>query len=260
MYGSEAVSEQALLEQLIQRLPDKAVVMGDSNFGVFSVAYAAAQCNHPVLIRMTAERARSLVNQDLMDGMEKVVSWRPWAHERRQHPALPADACLVGRLIVRQVQPSDSSEPFLLALFTTLEEPAVEVVQMYGKRWNIEVDIRTLKSTMQLEQMASRSPAMVAKEINVAMLAYNLVRAVIFMAAQKSGSKPREYSFTRVQRVIQAFSPLIAAAPDEGKANELFEKMMYYVGQGKLYKRNRTNNSYPRAAWGRPRVYPKPKA
>jgi putative transposase len=46
--GSRAVSEQGLLEQLIQRLPSLAVLVGDSNFGVFSVAYVADQGGHPV--------------------------------------------------------------------------------------------------------------------------------------------------------------------------------------------------------------------
>jgi hypothetical protein len=260
MYGSQAVSEQALLEQLIDRLPSKAVVLGDSNFGVFSVAYAATQQKHPVLLRMTLGRAGSLVKRDLVDGLDERIRWHPTAYERRQHPELPADAQVEGRLIVRNVQPADGSHPFLLVLFTTLADWAGEVIALYGKRWNIEVDLRTLKSTLQLEQITSTSPQMVAKEIDVALLAYNLVRAVICVAAQKANLEPRNFSFTRVQRVINAFAPLIATATGERQANALFEKMMYYVGQAKLPKRHRTRNSYPRVAWGRPRVYPKPKA
>jgi hypothetical protein len=45
--GSEAVSEQGLLEKLIERLPTAAVLIGDGNFGVFSVAWAAQQRSHP---------------------------------------------------------------------------------------------------------------------------------------------------------------------------------------------------------------------
>ena len=260
MYGSQAVSEQALLEQLLPRLPSPAVVLGDRNFGVFSVAYAATQKKHPVLLRMTLERAGSLVTRDLGDGMDEPIVWRPTAHDRRQHPDLPADACVAGRLVARQVQPSDGSKPFLLVVFTTLEDAANDVIALYGKRWNIEVDLRTLKSTLQLEQLTSTSPQMVAKEIDVALLAYNLVRAVICLAAQRAHSQPRDFSFTRVQRVINAFAPLMATATDQRQADALFEKMMYYVGQAKLPPRNRTRNSYPRVAWGRPRVYPKPTA
>jgi hypothetical protein len=260
MYGSNAVSEQKLLERILIRLPDGAVVLGDRNFGVFTVAYAATRGQHPVLLRMTPERARGLVKGDLVDGMDERVQWQPSAYERQHHPELPAGACVDGRLIARQVQPSDGSAAFLLILFTTLEDPIDEAIALYGKRWNIELDLRTIKSTLRLEQIPCTSPEMVAKEIDVAMLAYNLVRTVMYMAAQKAQLKPRNFSFSRVRRVINAFQPLIAAASDERQANELFEKMMYYVSQAKLYKRNRTRNSYPREAWGQPRVFPKRKA
>ncbi len=100
---------------------------------------------------------------------------------------------------------------------------------------------------------------MVAKEIDVAMLAYNLVRAITFVAAQQAGLAPRAFSFTRVRNVINAFAPLIANAKDEREGRRLFDKMMYYVGQAKLPKRNRKRRSYPRAVWGRPQAYPKRK-
>ena len=70
--------------------------------------------------------------------MDERIHWRPTPHEKRQHPNLPANACVEGRLIVRQVQPSNTKEPILLMLFTTLEGPAEEVIAIYGERWNIE--------------------------------------------------------------------------------------------------------------------------
>ena len=257
MYGDQAVSEQGLLEQLIDRLPGKAVVVGDINFGVFTVACAATQQQHPVVLRMSKSRAYSLVRRELVDGMDERIVWRPTPFEKNQHPELPADACVQGRLIVRQVQPSNTSEPILLMLFTTLEEPVEEVIDIYGGRWNIELDLRTLKSSLQLDQLTSTTPEMVSKEIDIGMLAYNLVRAVMCMAALKAKLKPRQFSFTRVRNVLEVFTPLIAAAENEEQAEELFDKMMYYVAQAKLASRKRTTNSYPRVAWGPPRVYPK---
>ena len=96
---------------------------------------------------------------------------------------------------------------------------------------------------------------MVAKEIDTGMLAYNLVRAITAMAAEKTGLSPRAFSFTRVRKVILAFEPLIAAAKTQREADRLFDKMMYYVMRAKLRERKR--KSYPRAVWGRPRVFPK---
>jgi putative transposase len=53
MYGNEAVSEQALAEPLIDKLPPESVLIGDRNFGVFSVAWHARSQGHRVLVRTT---------------------------------------------------------------------------------------------------------------------------------------------------------------------------------------------------------------
>jgi hypothetical protein len=159
---------------------------------------------------------------------------------------------------VQRVQPSHGAA-FLLALFTTLELPADEVVQLYGLRWNVETDLRSLKGTLRLEQITCTTPDMVAKEIDMAMMAYNLVRATTYVAAQQAGLTPRDFSFTRVRNVINAFIPLIAAAQDARQAQELCDKMMYYVGQAKLPKRRRKRPSYPREVWPKRQSFPKRK-
>ena len=137
--GLHAVSEQRLFEQAVERLPALAVVIADANFGVFSVAYAAVQRNHPVVVRMTAQRAQSLLREPLSDGIDRRLDWRPTKADRKKHPDLPPEACIRGRLIVTLVQPSDGSTVFLLCLFTTLEEDRDEIVKLYGLRWNIGV-------------------------------------------------------------------------------------------------------------------------
>ncbi len=257
-WDSQRVSEQQLLERVLERLPSEAILVGDTNFGVFSVAYHATQRQHPVLLRLQLCRARRICPEPLRDGIDRQVCWKPTLAERRKH-GLPADAYVRGRLMVRQVQPSDGSPPFLLALFTTLDWPAEEIFPLYGKRWFIETDLRSLKGTLELEQLTCTSVEMVAKEITMAMLTYNLVRATAFLAAQTAGVAPRTFSFTRVRNVVQAFAPLVAHAQDEQEAQQIYAKMMYYVNRAKIRNRNRKQKSYPRAAWGRPQVHPKRK-
>jgi len=162
-----------------------------------------------------------------------------------------------GRVIVRQVQPSNGGQPFLLALFTTLETAAEELVCLYGKRWNIETDLRTLKGTLQLEQLVCSSPQMIAKEIILGMLAYNLVRAVTYVAAQACGVAPRDFSFTQVRNVVNTFAPRIAVAKNPKEAQNLYEDMLYYTQQARLRKRRRPRPSYPRAVWGNRSNFPK---
>ncbi len=260
MHGPDRVSEQELLARAFGRLPGGATVMGDCNFGVFSVAYTATQSQHPVLLRLTEERAQRLAGEPLRNRMNRRVTWSPSPHDRRSHPELPKDARVCGRLVVRRVQPDPGGKPFLLALFTTLELKEKEMLANYGQRWRIETDLRTLKSTLRLDQLTCATAAMVAKEIDAGIAAYNLVRAVCCLASQQSGIPPRGYSFTRVQRIVQTFTPLVAAASEPREAKRAFDQMMHYVQQAKLPRRRKPRTSYPRQVWNRGDHFPKRQA
>lgn len=256
MYGEEAVSEQGLLESAIDRLPSQALLVADANFGVFSVAFTAVQREHPVILRLTSVRARCLAGGQFRNGMDQRVVWRPSRDERKSHPQLPADARVEGRLICRQVEPDGGAEPFLLALFTTELDTPEKIFDSYGYRWNVEVDLRSLKNTLQLGDLTCTTPEMVAKEIELAMMSYNLVRAVMYQVAQKTGLKPRAFSFTDVRNVLNAFLPDIATASDEEQAQRLTEDMQYYLARCQLPKRRRKQASSPRAVWRKHKTYP----
>lgn len=254
--GRHAVSEQRLLDRVIDRLPAASLVVGDANFGVFSVAYAATRRNHPVILRLTTQRATDLAGGPLQDGIDRKISWQPSSHERRRHPHLPKDACVHGRLLVRLVQPSNQAKPILLALFLTWVARLRQILEVYGQRWNIETDIRTLKDSLHLEQLRCLSPDMVSKELDMAMVAYNLIRSVIYLAAQKAGLPPRAFSFSRVRHIVEAFAPALATAQTPKQAQEIADQILYYVAQATLPKRTRKRKSYPRAIWKKPVSYP----
>jgi hypothetical protein len=254
MFGANTVSEQQLLEGAVDRLPKDAAVIGDCNFGVFSVAWTATRKGYPVVLRLTAARAMRLAGQTLQDGMDLPLTWNPTRDDRKSHPDLPGDASVNGRLIVRQVQPGNGDRPFLLFLFTTLAEPAEDILHLYGQRWNIETDLRTLKSQLRMEQLSCATPEMAAREIEMGIAAYNLVRAVICLAAQQSGLPPRNYSFTRAARIVQSFAPKIANANTKEEANRHFERMMYFLQQATLPRRKR--KAYPRQIWRRGASFP----
>ena len=253
--GPNAVSEQQLLEQAIDRLPNGSTVMGDANFGVFSVAYAATRRKHPVVLRLTTARAQHLAGGPLQDGIDRKIVWQPTKYDRRRHPELPSDASVSGRLVVRQVQPSDGKGAFLLALFFT-RGTTQKAFDLYGQRWAIETDLRTLKSTLCLDQLTCTTPEMVAKEIDMGIAAYNLVRSVIALASQQSGIPPRRYGFTRVERIIRAFAPKLASAKTEQQAKRIFDQIMQCVHRCVLPRRKRKQPSYPREVWKKGATYP----
>ena len=94
-------------------------------------------------------------------------------------------------------------------LVTTLLDPkfasARDLGALYKMRWNIEVDFRTIKATLEMDVLRCKSQPMVEKEIAVYFLAYNLVRWSMAKAALLAGILPRVLSFTGAKRLLTAF-------------------------------------------------------
>ena len=147
---------------------------------MFSVAWSAQQHQHGVLLRLNAALAGKLLGT-LAAGVDREILWQPSAYELRQHPEIAAGASVRGGVIVVTIP--GMRDP-LLCLFTTLDKAVPEVVRIYGLRWNVETDLRSLKRTVRLHHIHAQSVAMMEKELLLAIATYNLVRAVMALAAR----------------------------------------------------------------------------
>ena len=255
--GPDAVSEQVLAETLMDRLPQAAVIVGDRNFGVFSIVHAAREKGFPVVLRLTKERFQKVWNGAAVCGQDRPVEWLASRYDRRTHPDLPPQASVAGRILVAQMQSGSTTE--FLYLFTTLDLPAEQILEIYRCRWNIETDLRSLKSTIRLHHIPAKTSEMVEKEILIAITAYNMVRAVMGWAAEQAGISPRSLSFSHVQDVVEAALPVLAAVESPEQYAFHFHRMLNYAARCKLPNRSH-RRAFPRTIWGHRKSFPKRKA
>ncbi|MEX2174537.1 MAG: transposase [Pirellulaceae bacterium] len=96
-----------------------------------------------------------------------------------------------------------------VTLVTTLldpaQYPAAELAQLYADRWQIEVNLRHLKQTLHLDVLRCKTVAGVHKELLMIALAYNLVRLVIWRAAQTQQVSVHRVSFIDALRWLCHF-------------------------------------------------------
>jgi len=253
--GAAAVSEQALAKQIMRRLPTGCGVMADRNFGVLSMAHHAQEQNHPCLFRLTEVRAQKMNGGAKPNSKtDRVIQWESSREDRRNNPELPAQASVTGRLLAFKITgPGGKKEK--LYLFTTLDLPAHQILELYGYRWNIETDLRTLKRQVRLEMLDVKSKAMAEKELVLAVAAYNLTRATINEAATALNLNPRDFSFSLAQDTINAFLPAFANATSEQERQQIAQNMLRVFSQSKLPRR-RKKRSFTREAWSRPHSFP----
>jgi len=251
--GRHAVSEQALAERALEHVPAGSVIVGDRNFGIFAMTYCAQQRGHNVVMRLTAVRAKSLRGGPISRQGDYPVCWRASRWNGRGKRRWPADARVEGRLIAWRVGRGKHRQ--WLYLFTTLSLPAEEVVALYGQRWRIETDLRSLKQTVRLQRISAQSADMMEKELLVAVMAYNLVRAIMFQAAQRARIDPRQLSFTYACNIVLDGYPKVLAARTAKQQQQELERIIDLVARCRLPRRSK-HRSYPREVWGRGYRFP----
>jgi len=160
---------------------------------------------------------------------DHIVQWckprQPPSIDRKTYNALP-DSLLIRECRVRVEQPGFRIKTLIIA--TTLldadEFTKDDLAQLYRARWNAELDLRSLKQTMQMEILRCKTPELVRKEIWTHLLAYNLIRTIIAQAATKHGLDPRSISFKGATQTLEAFQPVIAI---QGRDDSAFRMNLY---------------------------------
>lgn len=257
MDGPAAVSEQSLAKQIMGRLPAGCGILGDRNFGIFSMAWHAGKQNHPCLFRLTEVRAQKLNGHTLPPaGTNREILWVPSREDRRASPEIPPDASVRGSLLAFSTRDARGQWQQLY-FFTTLVLPPEQALNLYGYRWNIETDLRSLKREVRLHMLEARSSEMVEKELLLGVAAYNLTRAAMNEAGAALGLDPRRFSFSLAQETLHAFLPLLANAENEQDRQRIMSQMLRVFSQSKLPRR--TRRSFARQVWPRPCPFPKRK-
>ena len=260
LLASIHVSEQALAVQLILEAAKRVLYIGDRNFGVWRVVRAAVQGGGHALVRLTHVRARHLLGRKrLPHFLDQAVVWVPSAHDQvdaglRKNP-------VPGRLLIVKTHQRGYRAQTLF-LFTTLTDaqayPPERLLELYGGRWQVELNFRTVKSTLHMDQSEAKSADMVCKEFYAGLMAYNLVRGLMAAAAQQAGCRAVELSFTKVQGLlVSVLTELFLAWMSTPACHDRLEWLLAEASAAKLPQRRAPRQTEPRAQYYKPQVFPK---
>src|ERR1700682_1683076 len=185
------------------------VLLADRFFCTWFTFAMSLQQGVDVVARLHASR-----NQDFRVGMrygpgERLMFWdrpaRPDWLDEATYESLPR-YLEVREILVHVTIPGRRTRRLIVA--TTLVDrnrySREAVAELYSARWQVELDIRALKTHLSLGELRCQSPEMVAREIWGGLLAYNLVRKVSCQAALLQGVGPRQISFTAAKQALAA--------------------------------------------------------
>jgi hypothetical protein len=187
-HKGKETGEPALARQVLARLRPGDVVVADRYFCSYWLVALLLTLGVQVVFRLHQRRKYDFRRGRQLGAKDHVVVWArpecpPWM-TAEEHAAVP-EQLVVRELQVRVTNPGYRTKSLVLA--TTLvdaEEFAKDdISDLYEKRWQAELDLRSLKQTLGMDQLRCTAPELVERELWMHVLAYNLVRKVMAQAA-----------------------------------------------------------------------------
>jgi len=117
-----------------------------------------------------------------------------------------------------------------ITLATTLLDAETYIpealAELYFLRWDVEVDFRHIKTTMRMEHLRCKTPAMVRKEIWAHLLAYNLIRTMMWQAARTGRARARRLSFQGTIQHLLSFRDLGPPSRDRTEKQDVLLRLV----------------------------------
>ncbi len=201
--------EQALFRSLMPHLKAGDIILADRYHCTYFTVAMLAEQGVDLLTRQHQRRVTDFRHGERLGYRDRRVTWMrpqrpPWMDEAT-YARMPL------QLTVRQTEVAGR------VLVTTLTDARsvkpLELDALYRQRWQVEVDLRAIKAVMGMDILRAKSPPMIAKEIGVHLLAYNLVRGLMARAAAGAQRVARALSFKGAMHLLVVFhQPLRWAA------------------------------------------------
>ncbi len=193
-FNGKGGNERCLLRLLEETFESGDVVLGDAFFANYFFMAKMQDKGVDMLMQQNGARARvtdfrrgqRLGSKDHLITINKPKVRPDW---------MSKDAFLAApeTLTIREIY---SKGKVLVSTLTCSKTYSKQSLQrLYQQRWHVELDIRSIKTTMEMNTLSCKTPQMAVKEIWVYLLAYNLVRLVMVQSALFAGIQPRHLSF-----------------------------------------------------------------
>ena len=237
-YKGKETGETALLRSMFDRLESGDVLLGDCCFCSFFMIALLQKRKVDVLFRQHQRRVTDFRKGQRLGTKDHIVRW-----SKPQHPTWMDDATyaeLPEEIIVREFAIDVNIPGFrtreVIAVTTMTKSKRYSrkaLSDLFRQRWHVELDLRSIKVQMNMEDLRCKWPEMVRKEIWTHWLAYNLIRKTMAQAAHIHERTVRSISFSGAQQAIAGVMGQASVA-DEELLGRLAEEKLESIARRKV--------------------------
>ena len=225
-YAGKGQSELALLRQMWSIFQPGGIMLADRLMCAWTELVMLKQRDVDSVCRFTSHRKADFRRGKRLGKDDHIVTWhkptKPRSIDRETYDTLP-ESLTIRECRVQITQPGFRVRVVVIAttLLDHVAYPPSELAALYRARWNAELDLRSLKQTMQMDVLRCKTPELVRKELWMHILAYNLIRTILAQAAHRHHLEPRSLSFKGAIQTWEAFQPVIALQGEQSPAHRL---------------------------------------
>ena len=261
--GPYRSNELALWRQLWDQLQVGDVVLGDRFYGAYAdlAQLRARGCDGVFRLRGSRARALRFRQGQRLGKNDRLFTWsRPKQRPRTLSPEEFAQlpATLTVRVLRFDTRVKGFRSRRILVVTTLLDPqafPLEKIAALYRDRWTVELRIRDVKTTLRMEILRGQSEDLVRKEIYLHFLAYNLIRALMWQAAEQHGQPRHRLSFAGTMQHFHAVAPYLALLAGTPQAASLYQLLLSWIARDRVPER--PDRLEPRAVKRRPKPYPR---
>jgi hypothetical protein len=258
--GNKHQSELRLLKALLDQFKPGDLAVGDRGFCTYMLLALLHLRGLAGLFRLHQARPTDLRQGKRLGKNDRLFTWQKPLQKPRWLPQswwqkIPAQLSV--RVICFKLC-RKGYRPESVTLATTLLDPqkypAEEVAQLYARRWKIELWFRDLKTSMGMEVLRCKSPALVHKELEMFFIAYNAIRCLMLQASASNDVELDRMSFKGTIDSVRQFSLALAQAPSKKKQKQLIVELLETISRDEVP--DRPERVEPRAVKRRPKALP----
>jgi len=247
-YRGKGSGENSLLREIFDCIQPNDVIIGDAYFPSYFLLCDLLARSVDGIFQGQGQRNYDFRKGESLGKKDHLVEWKKpqkpaWMSEE-QYQLYPE------HILIREFKVG--GKIYVTTFLKAKKFNKKELCDLYKLRWLCEINLRSIKTVMEMDMLSCKTPSMVRKEIGIHFLAYNIIRIMIAEACNKYCEIPNQISFKGTVQIINQFMPILSN--NRGADNLIFENMLRLIVKNKIG--NRPGRQEPRAVKRRRKPFP----
>ena len=248
-YKGKGTGESTLLRRIFDCIEKDDIALGDRYFPNFFLMADLNKICADGIFRGQAQRHYDFRTGERLGKNDHIVFWRkpkkPTWMNQKKYDSYP------NQLQVREFKVAGNV--YVTTFLDNKKYHRKELSKIYERRWEIEINLRSIKAIMSMDMLSCKTPDMVRKEIGIHFLAYNFIRIIMAEACVMHNTIPWKISFKGAVQLLDEFMPQFLNS-SKRKNKMLYDEMLILIVKNKVG--NRPGRIEPRVIKQRPKPFP----